>query len=322
MANLEAGSRPDPPSAPYTGPSIFHVGYIKTATTYLQNEVFSSADLGLALGGGEGSRGHLISWFVTCDDYAFDPSVVKEEIVDLEKRVRRKGLVPIWSDETLLGNPIARSYLGRSNLTKLASIPIPKKVIITIREQRALCLSAYKQFINQGGANGIRDFIGTGNEGLSYTPILRPEFLFFDRALSRFREAIGAEGVLVLPYEMLIHDPESYFSKLKSFLGVGFGSTPPLDAQNIGLGGVSLELRRFLNRFFVRSPLSQRLSLPERAAWKVVRIANRLTPRSLDKALEAGIRERIEKRYAGLFAASNRRLESDLGYDLRRYGYQ
>jgi hypothetical protein len=306
----------------YTGPSVFHVGYIKTGTTYLQNEVFSSARLGMALGGGSASRSYLVDWFTLSDEYVFDPSVVEECLAELENDARRKGQIPVWSDETLIGNPLTRTYLGPSLLRRLSSLSKPIKVIITIREQCAFCLSAYREFIKHGGVHDLESFIGTGNEPRSYTPILRPEFLHFDRAAQQWISAFGIENVLIQPFELLTTDRARYLTRLVEFLGVDFDGHVPDTKHNVGIGGTALSFKRVLNRLYVRSPLSQERSMTERVVSKATRIIDRLTPEFIDRRNEDRLRAAIENRFRDEFGESNRRLEKLVGLNLKSYGYQ
>src|SRR5690606_25747219 len=101
---------------------------------------------------------------------------------------------------------------------RIAALPIGKKVLITVREQRSFALSAYREYIAQGGANPLRDFIGTGQEPESFTPILRPEFLMYDRVVAHCQTLFGDENLLVLPYELLRRDPPAYLARLRDFL--------------------------------------------------------------------------------------------------------
>ncbi|MEM7239649.1 MAG: hypothetical protein AAF501_17725, partial [Pseudomonadota bacterium] len=158
----------------YDGPSIFHVGYIKTGTTFLQNQVFCRPEFGLAIAGGAASRSQLITEFVLSDGYGFDPAATNARLVGLEEDSRARGLVPVWSDETLLGNVVERRYDGQVSAARILALAMPKKVLITIREQRSFALSAYREYVKQGGRNTLEHFIGSGQEPVSFTPILRP----------------------------------------------------------------------------------------------------------------------------------------------------
>jgi hypothetical protein len=306
----------------YAGPSIFHVGCIKTGTTYLQDEVFSKPALGMTLAGGSMSRAHLIDWFVVNDDYLYDPAAVRAQLTELERDAREAGLVPVWSDETLIGNPLKRFYHGAAVMRKLAALNISAKVVVTIREQGALVLSAYREFVKHGGTQSLESFIGTGREGKSYTPIMREDFLNFDIAVQAWMEAFGAENVLILPQELLREDRDAYLVRLGWLHGGGRRLEAADVRRNKGAGATSLLARVWLNRFYVRTPLTQRRSFAEKAVHKIGRLVDRLAPRRLDWLLERRLCATVAARYDGRFAESNRRLEALTGLDLRALGYQ
>ncbi|MFD2858452.1 hypothetical protein ACFSZS_31910 [Seohaeicola zhoushanensis] len=79
----------------------------------------------------------------------------------LEAPLRAEGLLPVWSDETLLGDPLPRSYDGPAILEKLGRLERPMKVVITIRNQHDLVLSAYREYLKRN-RHSLIDFIGTG----------------------------------------------------------------------------------------------------------------------------------------------------------------
>ena len=55
---------------------------------------------------------------------------------------------------------------------------------------------------------------------MAFGPLLRTDFLRFERAVSFCRNAFGPNHVLVLPQEMLRSDPEAYFDRLGHFLNL------------------------------------------------------------------------------------------------------
>jgi hypothetical protein len=304
----------------YEGPALFHVGYLKTASTYLQHAVFSNPDFGCALAAGRENRGHIMDWFRTADAYLFDPAAVARKMAQLEAPVRAAGLIPVWSEETFLGDPLKRNYDGAWMLEKLAATGRPLRILFTIRRQAGLALSAYREFLKLN-RNGLTDFIGTGDEPRSHRPILHPEFLCFDIAVARWRAVFGAENVLVLPKEILDRDAAAYLGRLAAFLGRDSAPAAPTQSFNVGLGGTALVASRGLNALVVRSPLDSRRSLAERAVGRVKRGIDRLSPRALDKIIERRWTSAIEARYAGLFDSSNRHLKEMTGLDLGALGY-
>ncbi|MEM9369945.1 MAG: hypothetical protein AAGA26_02180 [Pseudomonadota bacterium] len=307
----------------YDGPSIFHIGYIKTGTTFLQNQVFSRSELGLGLAGGEESRATLINELVLKDGYDFDPSAAGCRLAALEEPSRALGLVPIWSDETLLGNVIERRYDGQTSAARLLALPGPKKVLITIREQRSFALSAYREYIKQGGRNTLDQFIGTGREPASFTPILRTDFLCYDRAINFYRAALGKDGVLVLPSELLSRAPETFAWHLGAFLERDLSDLPVERTENKGRAALTLPVARRLNALTLVNPLSPKPTLSRRIARKLVVWMDRFTPAALNSPVEQRYRHQISQRYSGVFLSSNAVTQdatpvplADLGYEI------
>jgi hypothetical protein len=306
---------------PYSGPALLHVGYIKTGTTSLQQTVFSNADSGFELVGGDDNRALLVGWFRARNDFNFDAAALRAEVDAYEYPIRQKGKVPVWSEETLLGDPIVTDYCGPEVLWRLVQLNLNVKILITIRRQEAFALSGYREALRFGQVR-LTDFIGTGSEDLSMRPVLRPEFLEYDHSVNAYQAAFGKDDCRVLPLEMLSKDPEAYLSSLSEFMGLPPISMSKMGIQNVGRSGTALSVARILNGSYVISPLTFEPCKTRRAVDKILNMINRLAPARLDKRIEAGWQSQISGRYDGRFAQSNRRLEAATGLDLRAFGYQ
>lgn len=305
----------------YQGPALLHVGYIKTGTTYLQEAVFADAALGFALVGGTQNRALLVNWFRAHNDYDFDAAALTKEMRALEAPIRSKGLIPVWSEETLLGDPLVSDYCGPSILAQLKQLDLNVKVLITIRRQEGFALSAYREALRYGRYT-LNDFIGTGAEALSMRPILRPEFLFYDVALAHYQAVFGKDNCTVLPLEMLRRDPVGYTNIVCGLMGQPDASSVDEAPRNVGRGATALAVARVLNGFYNVSPLSFHRSILHRAVDKLLNIINRLAPASLNARIEGAWRKQIDAAYENRFADSNRRLEGLTDLDLRPFDYQ
>lgn len=307
-----------------TAPSVFHVGYPKTATTFLQERVFNREDLGVALGGGDESRAYLVENYMVRDDYIFDSKSVRADLDELEKPQRERGLLPVWSEEMFLGAPAQRQYHGPQVQRKLAQTHGgDAKILITIREQRAMALSAYREYVRGGGRNPLRDFIGTRETKPAFSPLLRESFLHYDRAVAAYMDSFGRERVLVLPIELLTSDPQRYLHMLGQFFGLSFETIDTSVRANKGAGLITGALNRQFNKVLVQSPLElSYLSLSNRVAQRTLRLFDKLVPAALDARAVKAAKAAITERYEGQFTASNRALEALTGLDLRQLGYQ
>jgi hypothetical protein len=300
---------------------VFHIGYVKTATTFLQRHVFSRADLGMALAGGPHSRGHVVAEVILADDYIFDPAALAARFAELEAPQRAQGLLPIWSEEVLLGDPFAGRYDGPANLRRLHAAFPRARILITIREQRAMALSMLREYAKQGSTAPPVDVIGTGHEDPAFRPLLRPDFLRLERAVGFCRDTFGPDRVLVLPQEMLRSDPGNYFDRLGRFLDLPLVPPKTAGGDNVGRGLATAAFNRGLNRLVRRSPLRREAGLAWRAKDRAVRLFDRAVPQVLDARIEARLRAMIEDRYRGEFAAGNRVLAEITGLDLGSHGY-
>lgn len=302
-------------------PVLIHVGFVKTATTFLQRKVFSGTNGELELAAGAETRAQTVQNILLADDYTFDPAGTRARMEAIAAPVRARGKLPVWSEEMLLGNPPSGRYDGFSNARKAKAAYPDARVLITIRRQQSIALSMYREYVLGGGALPIRCFIGTGDEPISHTPILRPEFLCFDRAIGHYRELFGPERVLVLPQEMLADDPPRYLAALSEFTGRPIMSDLQPGREHVGEGYPALVLRRAFNRLTVLDPTRPGRRGLAAVTNRIVRLFNRLTPAALNAALLRRYERTVEARYPGLFADSNRETAAMTGLPLADYGY-
>lgn len=304
----------------YDGPTLVHMGYIKTATTTLQNTVLNNPEFGFSMPAGMVSRGYMMEWLVVSDEYTFDPAELAENIDKMEKPVREKGLVPVWSGESLIGSPLSRQYAGAQAIRRLKATGRDFCILLSFREQKSFALSAYREKVKRSTLS-LEHFIGTGTEDLSFRSHLRPEFLEYDRAVRALQETFGKDRILACPFEWHTSEPDAFLAELQRLVGLPVGQKMPKEWHNKGLGGTSLVCLRFMNRFINYDPLNQYERPFTRLSHRGIRLMNRLAPKALDRRIERGWKTRIEARYGDSFAESNRRLAALIDRDLSRYGY-
>ncbi|MEM6971777.1 MAG: hypothetical protein AAF577_03145 [Pseudomonadota bacterium] len=305
----------------YDGPAVFHLGHIKTASTYLQARVFGQPGTGSGVPGGEASRRHLVSELVVCDPYTFDACAVAQRFAALEEPVRVRGLVPVWSDEVLIGDPCQRAYHGRVVADRLIAMGRDIRVLIVVREQRSFAWSAYRQYLRDGGILKLEEFIGRPGLTPSFTPWLRPDYLEFHHAVAHWQGAIGAQHVTVLPYEMLRGDPAAFMAAIAPLFGQAALAPADTESVNVAERPAVLGLRRLANRLAPPGVLGDRPTVVQRALNRGVRYASGLAPASMDRSVERHAKGMIAALYQERFDASNARLSAMTGLDLARWGY-
>ena len=302
-------------------PVLVHVGYIKTGTTYLQKRILSQPGSDLALAAGEMTRAQTVQNILLADDYSFDPNEIQKRMEAISSPVRSLGKIPVWSEESLLGDPPTRRYDGFSNARKLHAVFPDALILITIRRQQSIALSMYREYVLGEGKLPITSFIGTGDEALSFTPILRPEFLCYDRAIHHYKMLFGPDRVLVLPQEMLAQDPADYVKTLADFTGCKVPSVSSSGREHVGEKLPALALRRFSNRLVAHDSMKPGRHGLSKVSDRIVRLVNRLTPKNLDASFKRRYEHIVEQRYDGFFRTSNQQTEKLTSLDLERYGY-
>ena len=313
-ARNEAGSKRD-------FEILIHVGHVKTATTWLQDNVFSNPATGFVVPWAD-SRVRAIAAFVTVNPYLQEAEWARGFFEKELECLADDPRVPVLSEESLGGDPFPRRYTGRDVADRIHQAFPRARILIGIREQKAMAISCYRQFIHSGGSLTIEDFVGTGHEPLGFTPILQEDYLAYDRVVGYYQALFGKANVLVLPLELLQKDRDGYMKAIYDFCGCPARPDIEADPKHVGWSGITLAVRRKINPLIPTSPLSMGYrQLPNRIAARICNIINRL-PRGWSKAIERRWKDVVDRRYNGLFGESNRRLAELTDLDLAALGYQ
>ncbi|MGC6488329.1 MAG: hypothetical protein ACON4Z_11835 [Planctomycetota bacterium] len=297
---------------------------IKTGSTWLQDHVFLAPDSVRPSTGfhcaAPAARAHLVDRIVLRGGFAFDPAAGAAYFRGLQ--VNKAGSVPVWSDETMLGDPLTRRYDGPSSLEKLKACFPDARVLMVIREQRSIALSMFNQYVKEGGALTATDFFGTGDEPLSFSPILRADFLEYDRAISKLHELFGPENCLVMPQELLRRSPGDFLARLAAFCEVEAAALVDAAESNRAPPQATQAMRRRLNRLFVASPL-QPAAANRGRRWLLrgTAIIGSCIPAYLHRAMRRRLEAQIRARFEGAYGPSNRRAQELTGIDLSAFDY-
>ncbi len=124
-----------------------------------------------------------------------------------------EGQLTLHSDEGLSGD-VFHDDIGAAR--RLREENPNARVVICIRSQRTIIPSTYSTYIKAGGKLNYGDFVAT--------LLLRRKFYYFD-LIREYRERFGADNVLVLLYEDLVHDREEFLGNLLAFCGLDLERT-------------------------------------------------------------------------------------------------
>ncbi len=218
---------------------IVHVGFPKTATTYLQQVVFPHLKGVDYYDFYHSSK--CLQPLVYADplDYQID---ALQANLDLQDRA-------LYSYENLTGSPFYYKGIGRSQVPlQLRQLGF-KKVIMTVRPQLSAIDSYYRQFVQQGGTLSFKDFLDLSDKRVLPDKYFRLGYLKYDKLIHIYQDTFDKQNVLVLNMEDLVHNQEFFYAQLYSFLGVKRVETLAKKRANASLSNASLGLLRWVNRF-------------------------------------------------------------------------
>lgn len=307
--------------------TIIHVGYHKSASTFLQQQIFPFLPINYVFFAGD-KRQYLD--MIESED-GLDPDAIRAWLDDEISRKYKEGRrsITLLSHEELSGHPHGYRNISPFTTAKnLKSVFPDAKILVIVRNQLDYITSLYTyrvaikgyetrsfaRFLNEEGEKGLFDH-------LEYHGLI--EF---------YHQIFGPEKVAVLPLELLLAKPEMFYHRLFEFLEV-----PPQDFKNARPSNVStkrlaiLDFWRPINYLFGQILNLLRLVLGKRPgnfprfrssfyALKrtLTGVLNKLLARSkqLEILESSGFAPVVER-----FAESNHRLNRLLNTDLALLGY-
>jgi len=223
---------------------VIHIGYPKTATTWLQDEYFPKV-----------KNFHFESWkvvnryFLLSDSFLFDP---KKTRFGLNPQSKYSNL--LLSSEFLTTAINFGWHNGNYSIAsahKLKAAYPNAIIVIFLRRQQSLICSAYQQYIKNGGTFSFKKWLYSG-EVFSF------EHLLFDKLIALYDSLFGKDNVKVYLYEEFRENPERFLETLNADLGfiVDMNSVS-LKPINKGLRKGVIPIQRFLNLFY-RKPIGRK----------------------------------------------------------------
>lgn len=303
---------------------LVHIGYPKTATTWLQECVFGSQQTAYAP---ITKRYELIKTFIEPHELVFDTEGMAARFNRRADAARQRGDVPVLTHERLIGNP----YSGGYDATLLAGrlrrcVPAPK-IVMVIREQRDIIRSSYQQQAQDGGTLSLASFLNPP-PGMQL-PLFDLAFFEYDRFIQHYYAVFGADNVRVLLYEKLRADPGRTLEEIAAFCGYTDFVVGQLPLQaRVRQSKTTLEtagLRHVHHLFGPRRrtnlhPLLTSVPLQKLGTRLVGLVAARLARQNerLSQQHRAMIAQAVQDRYV----QSNRQTMRLTGHELAAFGYQ
>ncbi len=191
---------------------LLHIGYHKTATSWMQQRLFVHAH------GYHQIARHPEVWkhIVGPHGLLFDPeamrAVIRTGLADLPE-----GMVPVISSEILSGHPFFGGMGSDDYARRLKAIAPDARILISVRSQLRVLTSVYMQYLVRGGTVSPQLFFA-GDPELGFFGF-RAEHFEYHRLVRLYQELFGAENVHVITQESLKADMDRATRRLAEFAG-------------------------------------------------------------------------------------------------------
>jgi Sulfotransferase domain len=293
---------------------LLHVGFHKTGSTFLQKRVFSDPEKGFHSPWPVHAYNELV---FDLNVFDFDPDQLRRATAPVANDAMRDGLVPVFSHEELSGNPRTDQHASSEYAKRLRASFSDARVLIVIREQRDWIRSYYRYRTQSELDARLVDFL---DQPLRGDALFNLGFLRYDLLIRLYQELFGSERVLVLTYEQLSADPQSFVDAIGAFTGIGPIPMSDFGVVRPGLGAATSELKRVANRLaptVSHSNNTAYLRLVNRATFHI----DRWMPSMVERLAADRQRRTIEAQTHRYWAQSNRTTAELTGLDLRTLGY-
>jgi hypothetical protein len=301
---------------------LLHIGYHKTGTTWLQQRLFRDSDAGFF--GVDWNEIDAKAVFVRQDPLCFEPAWARRQFQRELRRAEESNLTFVVSHERLSGHPAGGGYDSRSIADRLVDTFPEARCLICVREQVSMLGSMYAQYVEDGGHLSLKRFLHPPDP-YGAVPGFRFDFLRYDRLIAYYQGKLGADNVLVLPFEQFRERPQEFVDRITGFCGAGrhvCGSAKVINPQR---NPAYLLAKRIVNLLFTRSQLCNFswINVPYlRTGFILTAPAfNLVCPRGLARPLQERLARKIRQEIGGRYQESNRRSSALIGVDLGAFGY-
>jgi Sulfotransferase domain len=312
---------------------LIHIGYHKTASSWLQNRLFISDDKNFVpLSKRDRGASTLANhFFYDANHYLLSPFdnnaiVINDELQALLSRYDTlHNKVPVMSHERLSGNPHSSGFDARNIAQMLQGYFPDARILIVIREQKDFILSNYFQYLSIGGTHSLKKYLNTRYDGKR--PYFSPNHVNYLPLVKYYCELFGKENVIVLPYELFRDSPADFLDNLGSRLGVEISveSSQFKEKLNRSKQHFLMYHLRALNTFKVRSSVNDYSPLANKYTKSASVAFRNFLALGLPKQLNASLKENFRQEIAGWvsdrYTRPNKDLAELIGYDLAQYGY-
>lgn len=301
---------------------VVHIGYHKTATTWLQQLYFPALE-GVRMV----PRPAIIQALLEPDAFRFDPAEARSRL-GLEPN--RRTLISMEALSGYLHHGGYQGHVSRAIAERLReTLGADTDILVVLRRQPDVLAACYAQYVRAGGTHSIdrylfpESYLKPQRCRPDKIPRFRVAHFDYRPLLQHYRNLFGSDRVHVFVYEHLREDPAAWLRQLESRLDWHAGPLTRSSRRNRSYGPLQLTIARWLNHLTAEAVLDKRHWLHVPGWYLLTRglltLSNRALPAPTvgKPALPSRLRQRIDTYYA----QSNAALATEWGLPLERYAY-
>lgn len=232
---------------------LIHIGYHKTASTWLQKHLFENEELGFKR---YFSKADIRDEIVMPHSLDFNYRWVNELYQD---KLDQGNKVSVISSERLSGHPHSGGYDSKEIADRLKKVFPDGKILIVTREPISAILSCYQQYVKFGGTCSLEDYLVPSRRNLPVIPLFNFMHFRYDRLINYYRHSFGTNNVLVLSFEEFKDNPLRFCNRITQFCEL-----PEIEPEvlpfskitNRKLSAVGSDMVRQVNKVFNKTRLN------------------------------------------------------------------
>lgn len=300
---------------------VAHIGYPKSGTTFLQNNVFphfSNLNYIEFLTGKK-----LFRPVVHLDDIDYDE---KEMKLSLNSTIKVDGSNLI-SLEQLVGPIFPYPGQNKSQIANRLKNLGFSKIIITIRNQFDAIDSCYRQYIHEGGVLDFKSFYQSGSDDSfnRYDKYFDLNYYNYNKLIGLYVQLFGKENVLVILNEDLKNNEEETILKLEKFFQAEYKTEKSKkEFSNVSITNTTLNLLRTLNLFTYNRFQPNTLLWNKVTSYQV----RKLLQKTIDPILKTVSKKEnyveinnLKNEVNAFYSIGNVELSTEFNLDLKKYNY-
>ena len=305
---------------------LVHIGHHKTASSFLQREVFPNHP-----------QIHFVppattkDLFLRVGAFHFDADAARRWLRETADAAPADRPWTVLSDEELSGNIHTGGnggYLAKVVADRLHAVFPDAHIALFIRNQPDMIESVYRQYVKRGGTYRIRRYLFNNNGQPHRFPQFRFEHFEYDRIVGYYQSLFGAARVHVVLYEKFRRDAQTSINALFETIGI-----PPMTSSgarfrrsvNARYSVPSMFLARLTNRFHDTDPISRTTLFHIPYSYHLFRTLyerlDRLPFISRIGGRRAYVTGAVGSEVGRRYGESNRKLADLLNVDLEAWGY-